>query len=149
VLGRARRQIARALRLAARGAEQPRETWQELRSAAARSRAESSVGGADPQSGALVTRHVALPLDGDAPAVRSDLDASVVDLVVTVEADDLQQRPEVVEELADLGAAATARGMNVVAVVYEGEEAVGKTHAPPRLPLGLPLAHPEVARSCG
>jgi hypothetical protein len=146
VLGRARRQVARALRLAARGAEQPRETWQEVRSAAARSHAESSAGAADPQSGGLVTRHVALPLDGDAPAVRSDLDASVVDLVVTVEADDLQQRPEVVEELADLGAAATARGMNVVAVVYEGEEAVGKTHAPPRLPLGLPLAHPDVAR---
>ncbi|ROS61812.1 glycosyl transferase family 1 [Frigoribacterium sp. PhB160] len=97
-----------------------------------------------PEPGPAPPRHVSVPLPaGEPPRVRADLDDGVVDLVVTIDADDLEQRPAVVEALAAL---AEAWGPRVTAVVYEAEEAVGRTHAPPRLPASLPLVEPEVAR---
>lgn len=93
------------------------------------------------------SRHVAMPLaDGSPPSVREDLLESIVDLVVTVDVDDLERRPDVVEELARLASEAAAHGVVVVAVVYQVEESVGRTHASPRLPEALPLVVPHVMR---
>jgi hypothetical protein len=89
-------------------------------------------------------RHVALPLDRSAPTrLRTDLDDDVVDLVVTIDVDDVVQRPSLLEPLADL---ARSTGWHLVVVVYEAEEAVGKDHAPPVVPPGLPLLETRVAR---
>ncbi|TDT66076.1 glycosyltransferase [Frigoribacterium sp. PhB116] len=89
-------------------------------------------------------RHVALPLDRSAPTrLRADLDDDVVDLVITIDVDDVVLRPSSLEPLADL---ARSTGWHLVVVVYEAEEAVGKDHAPPVVPPGLPLLETRVAR---
>lgn len=140
-----RRQVARVLRLASRGVEHPRRTASEVsafvRGAASAGAAPILAPGGEPP------RHVAVPLaDGPQPGVREDLLESIVDLVVTIDVDDLERRPDVVEELAGLASEATSRGVVVTAVVYQVEESVGRTHVLPRLPEALPLVVPHVMR---
>ena len=139
---RARRTAARVLRLAARLVEQPRTTVLALTSRGS-APGDEAAAGHDP--GPHDARHVSVPLAGGAPLPRqaSGTDADRVDLVVTVDADDLEHRPEVLRALAE---AARASGLRTSAVVYEAEEAVGRTHGRPTLPDGLPLVVHHVVR---
>jgi glycosyltransferase involved in cell wall biosynthesis len=100
-----------------------------------------SEGGASP---AEVERFVALPLDRTVPVTAPPgLVADVVDLVVTLDVDDVSDRPDVI---ARLGEVAQETGWHLIVVVYEAEEAVGKVHAPPVVPPTLPLLEGRVAR---
>ena len=99
---------------------------------------------ADPPVASEPERLVALPLDR-AVSVSAPVDVStdVVDLVVTLDVDDVVERPVVVERLGEV---ARETGWHLLVVVYEAEEAVGKVHAPPVVPDSLPLLEPRVAR---
>lgn len=99
---------------------------------------------ADPTAPSEPERLVALPLDrAVSVSAPADLYAGVVDLVVTLDVDDVSERPTVVERLGEV---ARETGWHLLVVVYEAEEAVGKVHAPPIVPDSLPLLEPRVAR---
>ena len=131
MLRRPRQLVVRTLRAAARLVEDPR------------GRLRQAVRAQDDGTSSDVHEHVAVALDPSvAEGVRGDLDESVVELVVTVDADDLL-RPDVI---ADLSATARATGLRTLAVVYEAEESEGRVHARPELPEALPLVSDVVVR---